>query len=187
MQSYLQLIVKLLYFSQPHLTYPPYHPSPYLTFLINLPMSTLKQQLYQRCHNHIADKEAQIKTAITDARETIANETKSSAGDKYETTREMMQQEIDQNLARLAELDKLKATLNLINPLQTGSVVVPGSVVYTSNGNYYISISAGLLKVDGATFYAISAASPLGSHLIGKTIGQSFQMNGKQFLVTNVL
>ncbi len=150
-------------------------------------MATLKEQLYLLCGDYIRNREAEIKKTIAEAQEAAANETKSSAGDKYETGREVMQQEIDLNLVRLNELNKLKAALEHIVPAQTGAIAVPGSVVYTSNGNFYISISAGQLKADGASFYAISAASPIGSKLTGQKAGYSFELNGKQFVIEKVV
>src|SRR3954469_10517152 len=115
-------------------------------------MPSLKEQLYLLCGDYIRNREAQIKKIIGEAREAASNETKSSAGDKYETGREVMQQEINLNMARLNELNKLKATLEHITPTQKGTVVVPGSVVYTNNGDFYIAISAGQLKVADTTF-----------------------------------
>ena len=150
-------------------------------------MSTLHQQLHSLCRDYITGNEAEIKKAIAEIRESAANETKSSAGDKYETAREMMQQEIDRNQARLNELNKLKATLDSIVPAVKGDIVLPGSVVYTNNGNFYISISAGPLMLDGTRFYAISAASPIGAKLAGQRAGYSFELNGKRFVVEKVV
>jgi len=149
-------------------------------------MTTLKDQLYLLCADYISDREAAIKKVIADAQEAAANETKSSAGDKYETGREVMQQEIDLNMARLNELNKLKATLEHITPSQKGAMALPGSVVYTNNGNFYIAISAGPLKVDGVGFYAISAASPMGAKLVGQKAGYSFELNGKKFVIEKI-
>ncbi len=150
-------------------------------------MAALKEQLYQLCNDYISKREAEIKKVIADAQEAAANETKSSAGDKYETGREMMQQEITQNQGRLNELNQLKATLKHITPTQKGAVALPGSIVYTNNGNFYVAISAGPLKAEGTSFYAISAASPIGSKLIGQTAGYSFDLNGKKFTVGEVV
>jgi hypothetical protein len=149
-------------------------------------MSALKEQLYQQCCDYLSKKEAEIKKLIAETRESSANETKSSAGDKYETTREVLQQEIDLNLSRLNELNKLKTVLGYILPTQTGSTISPGSVVYTNNGNFYISISAGKIKADGTSFYAISSASPIASKMLGQKAGYSFDINNKRFEVKAV-
>ena len=150
-------------------------------------MTTLKEQLYQLCIDYVSKREAEIKRAILEVRESANNETKSSAGDKYETSREVMQQEENMNMARLNELNKLRATLEQISPTQKGDSVVPGSLVYTNNGNFYISISAGQLKVYGVTYYAISAVSPVGIKLMGQKVGGSFDLNGKGYVVEKVV
>lgn len=150
-------------------------------------MTTLKEQLHQLCGAYISSREAEINKNIAELRDAAANDTKSSAGDKYETSREVIKQEIDLNLARLNEWNKSKDLLNRILPTQEGSVAMPGSVVYTDNGNFYLSISAGHLQVAGVGFYAISVASPIGKALIGKEARHSFVLNGKTYNITNVL
>ncbi len=150
-------------------------------------MPDIKEQLYLLCGEYLRTREAEIKKAIAEAQDAANNETKSSAGDKYETGREVMQQEIDLNITRLNELNKLKTTLEYIAPAHTSTIVVPGSAVHTNNGNFYIAISAGPLKISDTTFYAISAASPIGSKLAGQKVGYSFTLNGKQYLIESVL
>jgi len=149
-------------------------------------MSKLKESLYILCAEYIKSHEAEIRKTIAEAQEAANDDTKSSAGDKFETGREIMQQEIDLNLARLNELNKLKQALERIIPGQKSKTVQPGSVVRTNNGNYYISISAGALKVDNVVYYAISAASPIGTKLAGLSAGNEFSFNGKKFVVESV-
>jgi len=147
----------------------------------------LKEELYQLCIDFVCNRETEIKKLIAEARDAANNETKSSAGDKYETAREVIQQEINLNLARLSELGKLRATLEHITPTQTGAVALPGSVVYTSNGNFYISIGAGKIAVNSTIFFSISAASPIGSKLLGKKVGYSFDLNGNKFVIEKII
>ena len=150
-------------------------------------MSKLKQELYILCGKYISNREIEIKKTIAEAQEAANNETKSSAGDKFETGRESMQQEIDLNLSRLGELNKLKQTLDRIIPAQHNSTVSPGAVAFTSNGNYYIAIGAGKLVVDGAVFYAISPDSPMGTKLSGQKSGYAYSLNGKDYLIESVI
>jgi transcription elongation GreA/GreB family factor len=150
-------------------------------------MTGIKEQLYTLCNDYITTRGAAIKQLIADAQEAGANETKSSAGDKYETGRELLQQEIDLNMARLNELNAQRAILDHIVPAHTSKVVIPGSLVYTSSGNFYIAIGAGKLLVDGVFFYAVSAASPVGSQLMGQQEGHAFELNGKKNLIVSVI
>ena len=147
----------------------------------------LKEELYRLCIDFVCKREAEIKKVIAEAQDAANNETKSSAGDKYETGREVMQQEINLNLALLSELGKLRTTLEHITPTQTGTAALPGSVVYTNNGNFYISIGAGKITVDGTSFFGISAASPIGSKLLGKKAGYSFDLNGNKFVIEKII
>lgn len=149
-------------------------------------MAQLKEQLYLLCRNYISTREAEIKKVIEEAQDAAAGETKSSAGDKYETGREVMQQEINLNITRLNELHKLSLTLDHISPTQKGDKVVAGSLIYTNHGAFYISVSAGQLVADGLNFYAISAASPLGVKMLGKHAGHTFELNGKTFEIEKV-
>lgn len=149
-------------------------------------MSKIKQQLYLLCGEYIKAREKEIRTNIAEAQEAANDDTKSSAGDKFETGRESMQQQIDLNITRLNELDKLKQTLDLITAADTITVAVPGSLVQTNLGSYYIAIGAGKIEVDGAFFYAISAASPIGTRLLGQKKGYKFDFNGKNYVIERI-
>ncbi|KIA91495.1 3-oxoacyl-ACP synthase [Pedobacter kyungheensis] len=150
-------------------------------------MSALKSNLFQLCLTFIQNRIENITYSMEQARQASNDDTKSSAGDKYETTREMMQQEMDRNSKLLYEAGQQKIALQLLENVEPAKLVKNGSVVLTSEGNFYISISAGELNVDGQKFFAVSQASPIGKLLIGKAIGESFKFNGKEYLVKDIL
>jgi len=121
--------------------------------------------------------------AIEEAQKASNDDTKSSAGDKYETGREMMQQETNRNMGQLNEANKLKIALNKINPLVVSEKVLAGSVVITTTGNFYVAVSAGRLTVNGEIYFAISPASPIGSMIMGKKKGFEFKLNDKKYQI----
>lgn len=149
-------------------------------------MSSIKQTLYNLCLAHISATIKNAEELIADAREAAANETKSSAGDKYETAREMMQQEIDLNTARLNAAKAQEQVLKQIDTERINDVVAPGSVVQTDSGYFYIAVGAGQLMVDGVKYYAISMDSSLGAQLKGKRAGDTYALNGKNFTIISV-
>src|ERR1700712_363787 len=108
-------------------------------------MSALKKELYKQCLDYVQKRMEAAQLAITEAQKASNDDTKSSAGDKYETGRAMMQQETNRNLTQLNEANKLKVALNQINPTGVSANADIGSVVITNNGNFYIAISAGVL------------------------------------------
>jgi len=146
----------------------------------------VKQELHRQCCAYVSSRIDETSLAIADAQQTIARETKSSAGDKYETTREMMQQEINRDSGRLYELKKLEAVLNVTDPTSTHTTVQPGSVVKTDGGNFYLGISAGLLTLGAEQYQAISPATPIGQRMMGLKKGDSFEFNKKQYTVLEV-
>jgi len=150
-------------------------------------MSALKSQLYQLCLTFIQNRIENIEYSMQQARQASNDDTKSSAGDKYETTREMMQQEMDRNSKLLYEAGQQKIALQQIENVDAAKEVKNGSLVLTDEGNFYISISAGELKVEGQTFFAVSQAAPIGKLFIGKKVGMELTFNGKKYLIKQIL
>lgn len=149
-------------------------------------MITLKQKLYNQCFAFVEQRILIYQNAINSARESANDDTKSSAGDKYETGRAMMQQEIDNNHKQLNEAKQLKQVLDQIQPDKATDSVQLGSLVITNKGNFYIAISAGQLATDEDIYFAISSASPIGAKLMRQKAGAVFNFNGKDFNVLNV-
>ena len=125
--------------------------------------------------------------AIADAQKSSTDDTKSSAGDKYETGREMAQQETNRNMAQLNEANKLLVALNRIGTTGAPVRAELGSVIITNNGNFYLAISAGVLTLNGKPFFAVSPASPIGNLLSGKKAGEEFTLNGKRYHIESVV
>ena len=136
-----------------------------------------KPALHALCTVFIEQRIAAARTAMRAAQESSSSETKSSAGDKYETGREMANAERDRNAAHMQQAQQLQAELARINPELPCDTVRPGALVSTSLGRFYISSSAG--KLDGQEVFAVSAAAPVAVALKGLRAGQEAVFNGK--------
>jgi transcription elongation GreA/GreB family factor len=150
-------------------------------------MSALKSQLYQLCLTFIQNRIENIEYSLQQARQASNDDTKSSAGDKYETTREMMQQEMDRNSKLLYEAGQQKIALQQVEQVDVAKEVKNGSLVLTSSGNFYISISASEMNIDGQKFIAVSQAAPIGRTFIGSKVGDELNFNGNKYLVKEIL
>ncbi|TXG37258.1 GreA/GreB family elongation factor [Seonamhaeicola maritimus] len=146
----------------------------------------IKEDLYNTCEVFIDNRLKTVQHTIDDIKKSLTSETKSSAGDKHETGRAMLQLEREKAGNQLAEIQKIKETLAKIGTTKTSDIVNIGSVVYTSNLNYFISISAGELKAGNETFYAISPSTPIGQLLLGKTVGDSISFRNQEFIINEV-
>jgi hypothetical protein len=150
-------------------------------------MSELKEELYKQCLDYVQKRMLAAEQGIKEAQQASKDDTKSSAGDKYETGRAMMQQETDRNMGQLNEANKLKVALNSISTTGSATITDAGSVVITDNGNFYIAIGAGSLSVNEVIYFAVSPFSPIGLKLKGQKVGGEFTLNGKTYKVAQII
>lgn len=156
-------------------------------FPLSLKMNmTRKQQLYRKCQDFLNNRLEVIQNTILDIQNSLQSETKSSAGDKHETGRAMLQLEREKAGHQLAELQKLNETLHKIELTSNLNIVALGSLVITSHLNYFIAISAGELFVDEKKYYAISAATPIAQLLLSKQVGDDIQFRDSKFTITEI-
>ena len=77
--------------------------------------------------------------------------------------------------------------LNKVNPEITHQKVALGSVVYTTQSNYFIAISAGEIVIASNTFYAVSAATPMAQLLLSKTVGDEVLFRNGTIKILKIL
>lgn len=146
----------------------------------------IKERLYSQCSDFIDVRFQTVQNTINEIQESLLSETKSSAGDKHETGRAMLQLEREKAGNQLAEVQKTKEVLSKIDSTKSLKTIGLGSVVYTTNANYFIAISAGQLEVDNDKFYAISSSTPIGLLLLGKTVGDEVVFRDQSFRIENI-
>ena len=149
-------------------------------------MSSIKVKLHDRCVQQVNQRISHIEEAMRNAQASANEETKSSAGDKYETGRAMMHLEKEKLSSQLQEVSKMKMALDQINPEKKQVSVELGSLVLTSAAKYFIAVSLGQIKIDGEAYFAISPASPIGRSMFGKVKGEAFEFAGKQVQILEI-
>ena len=144
-----------------------------------------KNLLLLYCINLVLAKADDLKATIKSTRDSSNNDTKSSMGDKYETTREMLQQDINRLEQQLAETNLQLFNLRNIK-FKNAQTVEVGSLVHTSLGLFFISVSLGEMVFETQRLVLISLASPLGKQLNGKKKSEFFILNDRQVEVLAV-
>ena len=150
-------------------------------------MTNLKEALFQQCVAHVNMRLQTIQTIISSHQKALSSETKSSAGDKHETGRAMLQLEMEKAGQQLAAVQQMQQTLAKINSSKPSTKIALGSVIKTSSAYYFLSISAGKLKDKETEYFAISPSSPIGKLLVGKKAEDTFTWNGKEITIDHVL
>lgn len=141
-------------------------------------MKNLKDLLFDHCENNINSKLKNYLKIDQELFKSLNEETKSSAGDKHETTRAMIQIEREKNSKQIKEIENLKKQLLLIKSIKVNnSKVSQGSIVYTSNNNYFISISCKLFENESNTIYCVSPKTPIAKEYLGKKVGDEVNFN----------
>ena len=147
----------------------------------------IKSSLHNQCVQFTQNRLDTISNTIEELQESLTSETKSSAGDKHETGRAMVQLEREKAGKQLAQIQKVNQLLAKISTEKQSKIIGLGGVVFTTKANYYIAISAGELQVDSNKFYAIAANTPIAQLLLGKTIGDNIVFREQEFTITEVL
>ncbi len=141
-----------------------------------------KLALYNQCLAYVQQRIDTATEAMRAAQESANSESKSSAGDKYETGRAMAQLERDRHAQLLADAQRMLQELQHID-LAPASIVRAGSLVKTSRGSFFISVSAGRIPLDGTDYMAVSSASPIGSALRSRRVGDIAIFNNVKYVV----
>jgi hypothetical protein len=145
--------------------------------------TNLKEELIIECFRVLSQKEEALKVDIAQLRDGIANDSKSSMGDKYETSREMSQQEINrleqqQSLVKQQVFQLKNIALNSIT-----DKIILGSLVQTSIGYFLIATALGEVQFDNQSIYVISPVAPIAKLLLNQSEGNEIMNNNKQIKI----
>lgn len=132
-----------------------------------------KNQIHKACLSYVAQNIEMLQDNIRVAQESSQSDTKSSAGDKYETTRAMMQIEIENCSKRLQDAQKQYQIL-IEMTLHDNPSVGLGSLVLTNKGSFFVSVGIGQLAIEDKKYFIISPQSPIAELLMRKKLGESF-------------
>ena len=151
-------------------------------------MNDLKAKVYQSALTLLKEKNRLLNEERSAMLEGILEETKSSAGDKFETSREMMTQDlmtlelqIKQSKADLEEIQRLQAIKETAPSVQEGSMVKLGSDLFM------LAVSLGQINVEDKKVYLLSKNSPLGQLLIGKKKHDQVNFRGKNHPIEEII
>jgi len=142
----------------------------------------IKRQLLEYCIQFVQQKKDTISKSIASNKNDLFSETKSSAGDKHETGRAMIQLEMEKAGQQLSEVNLMQEVLSRIKVDRESEVACLGSLVKTTKGNYFLAISVGKVIVEQQDYFVVSTNSPIGKQLLGKNVSESIPFNQAKIL-----
>ena len=120
---------------------------------------------------------------ISDLAQDAQNDAKGSAGDKHETALSMMHLEQEKLNQKLAEIIEQKNVVDKIDADTIHTKIALGSLVQTNEMLFYISSALPKIQLENKTIIAVSPQSPLGSQLMGKSLGEAVVINTNRFQI----
>jgi hypothetical protein len=147
---------------------------------------TRKQKIYNHYLQIVNDKISLLQKVLADLKESGANETKSTAGDKHETALAMLQIEQANIRGQLAEALTQKAALEKISPLVITETIANGSLIKTDKGYLFMCIALGKAVIGGITVTTLSSQSPLGVKMMGLRVGDSAEINNNTYFIKSI-
>ena len=138
----------------------------------------IKQALLNSCKEFVNKRLQTVEEIISSNQKALQSETKSSAGDKHETGRAMLQLEMEKASQQLEGISVMNQILSKIDVSKSSKIAHLGSIISTEKANYFLSISAGQLLLDNKNYFAISVSSPIGKLLLGKKENDEVFFNG---------
>jgi len=143
-----------------------------------------KAELLLVMKNKVSNKIHTFENLIIETRAS-SNDTKSSMGDKYETGREMLQQEINNIQRQLNETLIQQSILQKLNTENCSKVQI-GALVKTDKGLFYISASLGEIIFGDKKIMTISNESPLAKAMLGKENNETFSINNNSQTIEHI-
>ncbi len=149
-------------------------------------LKSLEEKIHRCCVQYAQERINNAKEAIDEAQSAANSETKSTAGDKHDTSRAMSQLAVEQNTVALNQALKLNKILGAINVEREFESVRAGALVQTNRGIYYIVISAGKVVVEDKTIFCLSPGAPLAQVMLDKKKGTFFSFNQLNFEILEI-
>jgi len=147
----------------------------------------LKQRIYDACLKILKNKSLVLNAALDSLTDELKNDTKSSMGDKHETSRSMNQLEQEKISNQITELNKQIVSLQQLNIHFYNLNIVNGSLIKSDKGLVFVSVGLGKVEIDDLEVIVISAQSPLGTLFLGKCLHDRVSVGAHNYTVLELI
>ena len=147
----------------------------------------MKEKLIEYVKNHLDQRIQNSLAAMQAAQESANGDSKSSAGDKYETTRAMGHLDREMHARMYQQALQERQTLERLDHTIAYKKGALGAFMKTTMGNFFLALSIGQIEIEGEQLMIISPQSPIGALLMHKGVGEVFSFRGKESVIEVVM
>ncbi len=149
-------------------------------------MLPLKSEILKTCIEIQQSKVDKLSAMVDTLNDSAINSDKCVVGDKHHTFRAQTQNEQELYVKQLnSAIDELN-TLRMISAEKKFIKGELGALMKTTNGNYFLSTSLGVVKVFEENIMVLSPVSPIGNLLLNKTKTENIIFRGKEIEVLEI-
>ena len=145
-----------------------------------------KKRLLEHCKISIQRRIDAALLAMNNAQSSANSEEKSSAGDKYETSRAMSHLEKDMHARQLIANQHEMAALGSVDCARLHATVAAGTVVVCDEVKFFIAAGLGKILFEGETILVLSPNAPVAKLLLHQVTGGNFYFNNKTVFIREV-
>jgi transcription elongation GreA/GreB family factor len=145
----------------------------------------LKKKIVEHCSKVLDDQIRSLKKELEYLKHDIAEDTKSSAGDKYETSREMANIE-RQKLADQLAINKKSLGYLLSLNIDAKNDIQAGALVETETLLIFIAVGLRAIQLEDRQIMVISPTAPLSQAFLGARVGELVNFNQSQFRIISI-
>lgn len=142
-------------------------------------MNELKTKILKQLLVLQADRIEELLRYQSDLSDALQSESKSTAGDKHDTSRAMIHLEQEKLQHQFQELQLQLQRLREINELNPSTHANFGALVETTSDLFLLGASLGKQVVDGRVIYCIGMEAPIAQAMLNKAIADQLLFNGK--------
>jgi hypothetical protein len=143
-----------------------------------------RSQVFEALESHLMDAVKEGDWHLSSLQEALASEAKSTAGDKHETGRAMIHQEMRQvNDTLQRSHSALRELTRMQKPSEPPSRVAFGVLVETTGPWVLMGLPLGKLDLEGTVVFGVSAEAPLAKAWFGAEPGDEVRMGPSTFLI----
>ena len=148
---------------------------------------SFKEEVIRFSLSLLQERADALKTALSELREGMAGEGKSTAGDKHDTAIAMVQIECERLEKQLSDILEQESKIERLSRL-TGSVqIAEGTLIITNTGIFYMSVALGKHLIQNKEVIYLSDRSPLGAAFLSKKVGEKVTFNKSEYLIQQIL
>ena len=145
-----------------------------------------KVNLHEYCVLLVQDKLNVLKQQIAARKHDLESASKSSAGDKHETSRAMIHLEQEKLGLQFIEVEKQNHLLAQI-AVKQHSTFQSGTLIYTPKAFFYIAVGLGKITFQNNEVYVISPISPLAQAFLNSKSLENISFQTSNYSILSIV